>query len=384
MEEVLHAVLGRDEPEAPVSDQFLDGSERHDHQGNTTPAIPRAAAGLHSPQIRSHNRGSVKLPNVTFRVASLSPYPEEVVRDLFRGAHDVEVVVVPPPPNPDALRQAVADADLVLADKRHRHRLDQTLLSTMQHCRLIQQPAVGFDVIDHRAAAALGIPVANAAGYNRDAVADWVVMAILNLIRQGAYADRHMRGGDWPFPRMQGRELGALTVGIIGLGNVGNAVAARLRAFGSRILFADVVPRSLPGATAMPMNDLLAEADVVTVHVPLDEGTRGLISEGQLQRMKPGAILINASRGPVVDEAALVQALDAGRLGGAGLDVFEVEPLAAESPLRAFENVFLTPHSAGLTSEAEARVLEVCGANMRRVLDGLEPFNVVNGVTRSQ
>ena len=304
------------------------------------------------------------------------------MRDLFRGGHDVEVVVVPPPPGPDPLRQAVADADVVLADKRHRHRIDQALLSTMRRCRLIQQPAVGFDVIDHRAAADLGIPVANAAGYNRDAVADWVIMAILNLIRQGAYADRHMRGGDWPFPRMQGRELGALTVGIIGLGNVGNAVAARVRAYGSRVVFADVVPRSLPGATAMPLNDLLAEADVVTVHVPLDDSTRGLISEGELQRMKPVAILINASRGPVVDEAALVQALDAGRLGGAGLDVFEVEPLAAESPLRAFENVFLTPHSAGLTSEAEARVLDVCGANMRRVLDGLEPFNVVNGVTR--
>jgi len=321
---------------------------------------------------------------VTFRVASLSPYPEQVVRDLFGGAYDVEVVVVPPPPSSDALHHAVADADLVLADKRHRHRLDKALLSTMRRCRLIQQPAVGFDVIDHRAAAEFGIPVANAAGYNRDAVADWVVMAILNLIRQGAYADRQMRGGDWPFVRMQGRELGALTVGIIGLGNVGNAVASRLRAFGSRILFTDVVPRSLPGATSMPLNDLLAEADVVTVHVPLDGSTRGLIGAAQLRRMKAGAILINASRGPVVDEAALVQALDAGGLGGAGLDVFEIEPLGAESPLRSFDNVFITPHSAGLTSEAEARVLQVCGANMRRVLEGLEPFNVVNGVTRRE
>lgn len=319
---------------------------------------------------------------MTFRVASLSPFPEEVVRDLFDGTHDVEVVVVPPPPSSDALHQAVAEADLVLADKRHRHRLDHSLLSTMRRCRLIQQPAVGFDVIDHRAAAGLGIPVANAAGYNRDAVADWVIMAILNLIRQGAYADRQMRGGDWPFPRMEGRELGALTVGIVGLGNVGNAVAARLRAFGSAIMFTDAIPRSLPGATAAPMDDLLAAADVVTVHVPLDRDTRGLIGDTQLQRMKPGAILINASRGPVVDEAALVRALDAGHLGGAGLDVFEVEPLAADSPLRSFDNVFVTPHSAGLTAEAEARVLEVCGANMRRVLDGLEPFNVVNGVTR--
>ena len=304
------------------------------------------------------------------------------MRGLFRGGYDVDVVVVPPQPSSEALRQAVADADVILADKRHRYRLDYPLLSSMRRCRLIQQPAVGFDVIDHRAAAELGIPVANAAGYNRDAVADWVIMAILNLLRQGSFADRQMRGGDWPFSRMQGRELGALTVGIVGLGNVGNAVATRLRAFGSRVLFTDIVPRSLPGATAAVLEDLLAAADVVTLHVPLDDDTRGLIGESLLQRMRPGAILINASRGPVVDEAALVRALDSGHLGGAALDVFETEPLAADSPLRAFENVFMTPHSAGLTAEADARLLETCGANMRRVLDGLEPFNVVNGVTR--
>jgi D-3-phosphoglycerate dehydrogenase len=279
------------------------------------------------------------------------------------------------------VRAAVAPADLVLGDKRHRHRLDREALGAMRRCRLVQQPAVGFDVIDHRAAAELGIPVANAAGYNRDSVADWTIMAILNLVRDGARTDRLMRSGEWPIAKLRGRELGALTVGIVGLGNVGNAVAARLRAFGSRVLFADVVPRSLPGAGAVPLPDLLAQADVVTVHVPLDRDTRGLIDDAALGLVRPGAILVNASRGPVVDEAALVRALDSGRLGGAALDVYEVEPLAPDSPLRAFENVFLTPHSAGLTDEAEARVLAMCGANLRRVLDGLEPFNVVNGVT---
>src|SRR5262245_48827345 len=324
------------------------------------------------------------LPLVTFRIASLSPYPEEVVRGLFQGCHEVDVVMVPSPPAPDAVRAAVADADLVLGYQRHKHRLDRATLGAMSRCRLIQQPAVGFDAIDHRAAAELDIPVANAAGYNRDSVADWVLMAILNLVRQGAYADRHMRTGDWPYPRLRGRELGALTVGIVGLGNVGNAVATRLRAFGSRILFTDVVPRSAPGATQVPLEELLADSDVVTVHVPLDHDTRGLLGEVELGRMRPGALLINASRGPVVDEAALVRALQSGHLGGAGLDVFEVEPLAADSPLRSLDNVFLTPHTGGLTDEAEARVLAVCAANLRRVLAGLEPFNVVNGVTRNQ
>jgi phosphoglycerate dehydrogenase-like enzyme len=319
---------------------------------------------------------------VTVRIASLSPYSEAVVRGLLPDGEDVQVALVPPAPAPDAVLDAVAGADLVLADKQHRHRLDRAVLAAMARCRVIQQPAVGFDAIDHRAAADVGIPVANAAGYNRDAVADWTVMAILNLVRGGSVADRGMRRGEWPHARMRGRELGALTVGIVGLGNVGNAVATRVRAFGSRVLFTDVVPRSLPGANGLPLDELLAASDVVTVHVPLDRDTRHLIGDDQLRRMRPGAILVNASRGPVVDEAALVRALDSGHLGGAGLDVFEVEPLAADSPLRALENVFMTPHTGGLTDEAEARLLEMCGANLRRVLAGLDPFNVVNGVTR--
>jgi phosphoglycerate dehydrogenase-like enzyme len=319
---------------------------------------------------------------VAVRIASLSAYAEEVVRGLLPSAEELEVALVPPPPAPDAVRRAVADADLVLADKKHRHRLDSAVLSAMSRCRLIQQPAVGFDAIDHRAAAELGIPVANAAGYNRDAVADWTVMAILNLLRNGARGDRAMHAGDWPNERMRGRDLGALTVGIVGLGNVGNAVTARVRAFGSRVIFTDVVPRGLSGAAPMPLDDLLAESDVVTVHVPLEPDTHHLIGDAELARMKPGAVLVNASRGPVVDEAALVRALDSGRLGGAGLDVFEVEPLPPDSPVRAFDNVFLSPHAGAMTADAEAKLLEVCGANLRRVLAGLEPFNVVNGVTR--
>jgi phosphoglycerate dehydrogenase-like enzyme len=317
-----------------------------------------------------------------FRVVSLSPYPAEVVSGFFAAAADVEVVLVPAPPADEAVREAVAEADAVLGDKRHRHRLDRAALAAMSRCRLVQQPSVGYDVIDHRAAAELGIPVANAAGYNRDAVADWTVMAILNLVRQGAGSDRLMRSGGWPAQRPQGRELGALTVGIVGLGNTGTAVAVRLRAFGSRVVFTDVVPRSLPEATSLPFAELLAASDVVTVHVPLDGDTRGLVGDAQMRAMRPGAILVNASRGPVVDEAALVRALDSGHLGAAALDVFEVEPLAADSPLRSFDNVFLTPHIAGLTDEAESRLMEMCGANLRRVHEGLEPFNVVNGVTR--
>ena len=315
-------------------------------------------------------------------LASLSPYSEEILAGLFDSTYEVEVLTVPPAATQGAVRDVVAAADLVLGDKKRRHPIDRPLLQAMRRCRLIQQPAVGFDAIDHRAAAELGIPVANAAGYNREAVADWTVMAILNLLRWGALRDRRMREGQWPNEHSGTHELGALTVGVVGVGNVGAAVVDRLRGFGCRLLFSDVIPRSLAGGVHLPLEELLEQADVVTVHVPLDTGTRGLIDGAALRRMKRGAVLVNASRGPVVAERALIEALQEDRLAGAALDVFEVEPLDPGSPLRGMDNVFLSPHVAGVSEESEARLLETCAANMRRVLDGLEPFNVVNGVSR--
>ena len=271
-------------------------------------------------------------------------------------------------------------AELVVGDKRHKHRLPRVVLEQMRLCLLIQMPAVGYDVIDHRAAADLGIAVANAAGYNRDAVADWTVMAILNLVRRGSWGDRAMRDGGWPKPEMLGHELGALTVGIVGLGNVGSAVATRLLAFGSRVLYADVLQKSFAGVERVPFEDLLERADVVCVHVPLDDETHHLIGAVALERMRKGALLVNASRGPVVDEKALVAALESGQLGGAGLDVFEQEPTPADNPLRRMENVFFSPHVGGFTVESEARALELVRDNLTRVMDGEEPSNVVNGV----
>jgi len=317
---------------------------------------------------------------VPARIVCLSPYAKKQVEDLLAGRHAVEVVTVPDPPAPEAVLRECALAELVIADKRHAHRLPREVLQRMTRCLLIQVPAVGYDVIDDRAAAEFGIAVANAAGYNRDAVADWTVMAILNLIRRGSWGDRRLRDGAWPKPEMMGRELGALTVGIVGLGNVGSALATRLLAFGTRVLYADVVEKSFAGVERVSLEDLLELADVVCVHVPLNEETHHLIEAEALARMAKGAYLINASRGPAVDENALVAALESGHLGGAALDVFEEEPTPTNNPLRRMENVFVSPHVAGATLEAEARVLEVVRDNLVRVLDGEEPANVVNGV----
>jgi len=315
------------------------------------------------------------------RVVCLSPFTEDAVRALIEPRHQVEVVLVPDPPAQEAVLDATHLAHLVIADQRHKHRVDRRVLENMRNCLLVQAASVGFDTVDHRAAAELGIPVANCAGYNREAVADWTLLAILALLRRGSWADRQMRTGWWSQQELVGHELGALTVGIVGLGNVGGTVAQRLTGFGSRVVYADIDPgREFPGAERLPFEEVLATADVVTVHVPLDVDTRGLIGRDAFARMKPGAFFVNASRGPVVDETALLHALDSGHLGGAGLDVYETEPLAHDSPLRRQERVFLSPHFAGTTVEARRRLFEMIGANLNRVLDGDVPFNVVNQV----
>jgi phosphoglycerate dehydrogenase-like enzyme len=323
---------------------------------------------------------------VPVRVACLSPYDEATVRAMFKGRHQVEVVLVLDPPDQPAVLAACTDADLVIADRRHKHRIDRTVLETMHRCKLIQQPAVGFDTIDHRAAGELGIPVANAAGYNKESVADWTLMAMIALVRHSFWGDRQLRAGRWARndnlrAEMMGHELGAMTVGIIGLGTVGSSVARRLAAFGSRILFADVIPREYPGAEKVDLRTLLTESDIVCVHTPLDVDTGALIDARAIATMKRGSFLINAARGPIVDEAALIQALRSGHLGGAALDVYEVEPLPQDSPLRTLENVVLAPHTGGATIEADARLIEVVGDNLIRVLEGLPPVNVVNEVT---
>jgi phosphoglycerate dehydrogenase-like enzyme len=318
---------------------------------------------------------------MTAIVACLSPYSEETVRAMFKDRHPVEIVFVPDPPAQEAVLNATHAAHLVIADKRHLHRIDRRVLENMRSCLLIQQAAVGFDSIDHRAAAEYGIPVANAAGYNREAVADWTILAILNLLRHASWGDRQMHAGWWGRTEMMGRQLGSLTVGIVGLGNVGGTVARRLTGFGSRVVYTDPDPsREFAGAARVELDELIRTADVVCLHAPLDVETRGMIGAAQLAVMKPGAILVNAARGPLVDEEALVAALRAGTLAGAGLDVYATEPLAADSPLRGFDNVFLSPHCGAATEEAEVHVLEVVGDNLLRVLDGEAPVNVVNQV----
>lgn len=318
-------------------------------------------------------------------VTCLSPYSAEQVK-AFAGTTEIDVRLVPDPPAPDAVREAVAGADVIIGDVRARHRLDREALAGATSCRLIQQPAVGFDSIDAEAAAEFGIPVANAGGYNAETVADWVLMAALNLLRNGSRRDQSIRAGGYDRLFERSRDLSAMTVGIVGMGNIGRAVARRLSGFGSTVIGYDpVAGEPVPGVAQVSLETLLQQAGIITIHAPLNDATRHLINATTLKQLQPEALIINASRGPLIDESALIDALREGSIGGAALDVYEVEPLAADSPLRELDNVFLTPHVAGDSRQSRARLRELVSDNLQRVLlHDLPPHHVVNSTLLSK
>ncbi len=283
----------------------------------------------------------------------------------------------------------LAGADYVIGDWTHSARLDAARLAAAPRCLCVFQPTAGVETIDLDAAATLGIPVAHAPGCNDVAVAEWTVMAILALLKDVWRHHLGVLNGRWDMiaaARTGVFELAGRTVGIVGLGRIGQAVAQRLAGFApGRLLYADVRPappeleRRL-GLQRAGLDELCADSDAITLHVPLAPGTRRLVDARRLALMRPDAVLVNAARGPVLDEAALVAALDAGRLKAAALDVFEREPLPPDHPLRGRPDVLLSPHLAGSTNEARRRMLAAALANLDRVLRGGDPTDVVNGV----
>lgn len=267
----------------------------------------------------------------------------------------------------------VGDADVVLADPSGARPLGEAEIAVMRRCRLIQQPSVGVDTIDVAAATARGIPVANAAGANSRAVAEWVVMAAVTVLRDAHRAHLAMAGGDWP-DSAPGRELGSQTVGLVGMGAVARAVAELLVGFGSTILFHHHRPLADPprGTRQVPLDELLGLSDVVSLHVPLTGETQGMLAAVRLALMKPDAVLINASRGPVVDEAALAGWLAGDPRRRVAMDVYHSEPLPAGSPLRGSAQVLLSPHIAARTVDARRRLGDTLAQNIRCALSGQE------------
>ena len=260
-----------------------------------------------------------------------------------------------------ALAQALPDAHGWIV--RNRTQVRGALLEAAGRVRVIGRLGVGLDNIDVDACAARGIEVIPATGANAESVAEYVVTAALMLLRGAWLATGDVAAGRWPRNALsQGREALGKVLGVVGFGSIGRLTARKAAALGMRVVGCDPqVPDGDPAwtlahAQARVLDVLLAESDVVSLHLPLVDGTRGLFGRERLLRMKPGAVLVNTARGGIVDEAALAALLREGRLGGAALDVFAEEPLAAGSPLAGVPRLILTPHIAGVTAESNERV----------------------------
>lgn len=271
--------------------------------------------------------------------------------------------------------------------------LPAELFADARGLQLIQYTGAGWDRIAESVVRDLGCPVANVPGVNAKDVAEYVVIAAGTLLRRFKLGDQLMWGGRFDQARVElaaerARGFTSLTIGVVGLGHIGLAVGKAFRAFDARVLYYDPKPldpqaASAAGMVATTLPDLLDAADVVTVHVPLLPATVGMLGEAELARLKPEAIVVQASRGGVVDELALLRAVESGRIAGAALDVFTREPLPADDPVllqRAAlsDRVLLTPHIAGVTRQAAVRLYEAAWANVARVLrDGQPPNNRV-------
>ncbi|MQY05720.1 NAD(P)-dependent oxidoreductase [Actinomadura macrotermitis] len=239
--------------------------------------------------------------------------------------------------------------------------------------RLIQKLGTGVNTIDLDAAAERGIAVANMPGTNAQAVAETALLLMLAALRRVVPFDARTRAGrGWPAdPSLTGGELAGRTVGLLGGGQIATLLRGMLTAIGARVLFTTRTPRPDDPAWR-PLEDLLRASDVVSVHIPLTEETHHLLNAARLALLPPGAIVVNTARGAVIDEKALLEALASGHLAGAGLDVFEQEPVPAANPLLALDNVVVMPHAAWLTRETWARYFAVAEENCRRLVAGEE------------
>ena len=289
--------------------------------------------------------------------------------ESLRGAFDVDYA----PELVDdraGLLARVAGADALIV--RNRTRVDREVLAAAPRLRAVGRLGVGLDNIDVAACDAAGIAVYPATGANSLAVAEYVVATAMVLLRGAYLSSSEVAAGQWPRARMsQGREASGKTLGLVGFGGIGRMTAKLAQGLGMRVLAHDpMLPPDAPawseaGVGRRELDALFGEVDVLSLHVPLTESTRGLVDAARLARMKPDAILVNTARGGVVDETALAAALRNGKLGGAALDVFDDEPLRAGSPLAGAPNLILTPHIGGVTRESNERVSSLIAERIR-------------------
>ncbi|HEX7662205.1 MAG TPA: phosphoglycerate dehydrogenase [Pseudonocardiaceae bacterium] len=255
-----------------------------------------------------------------------------------------------------ALLSAVADADALLV--RSATQVDEEVVGAANHLKVVARAGVGLDNVNVPAATAKGVLVVNAPTSNIVSAAEHAVALLLSVARRVPAANASLRGGEWKRSSFTGVEINGKTVGIIGFGKIGQLVSQRLAAFGTKLIAYD--PYATParaaqlGVDLVSLDELLSRADAITIHLPKTPETKGLIGKDQLAKVKPGVIIVNDARGGLIDEAALAEAIQEGRVGGAGIDVFASEP-CTDSPLFALTNVVVTPHLGASTKEAQDR-----------------------------
>jgi phosphoglycerate dehydrogenase-like enzyme len=308
-----------------------------------------------------------------WRVLALPPLPKDVLEGLF--ADERADIIVPAERTQAAVDALLPDTDIVVGDWTHTLRVDDPGPRVV----MVQMPSVGVDTIDTDRCAAAGVPVANCAGANTTSVAEWCVSATFALLRKTVDADAAVRKGEWPQTSLGGRELAGSTIGVIGMGGIGRAVATMFQAFDCRVQYWSRSKHDDAPADYVELDELMSTSDVIVLVIALGPQTRELIDARRLGLVKPGALLVNGGRGGLVDEPALIDALRSGKLAGAGLDVYAVEPLPTDSPLRDLP-VVLSPHMAGSTGQAAMRIVGQTAANLRRAFDGEPIIDVVNGV----
>ena len=328
-----------------------------------------------------------------YNILCFSPLPPELVRALFSPYSDeidgeIHIEVLTDISDKDRLVDALKKADVIIGDYTFKIPITREMVEYMDKVRLIAQPSTGYDHIDIDACREKGIPVANIGGANAISVAEYTIMAALALLRRLIEAHERTYEGEWPQWELMDKgsyELYEKTWGIIGLGRIGREVAKRLKGFDVNIVYYDKVryPEEVEkdlNVKYVELPKLLRTSDIISIHVPLTEETSGMIGEKELRMMRPTTILINPSRGEIVDENALARALKEGWIFGAAVDVYSDEPPGKEHPLIGLENVNLitTPHIAGASTESRQRIIMVTVENVVRVLKGEKPLNIVN------
>ena len=258
--------------------------------------------------------------------------------------------------------------------------ITEKVLSTAKGLRVISRYGIGCDRVDLNAAKRHGILVTNTPGANSDAVADLTLGFMLAVARAIPMLDRATKQGEWK--RRTGVELGGKTLGLLGFGMIGKLVARRAAGFGMKILtydpYIDEAHAKESGASLKPFNDVIAESNFLSLHLPLADSTKNIINEETIGKMRPGAVVINTSRGGLIDEAALFRALESGHLSGAALDVYEQEPPDTKLPLYQLPNVITTPHTGAHTEEATLNMAAMAVDNLIDVLESGDCPYIVN------